>query len=189
MTESIDSLVANVPAFAHLKPDEQKLLAMVLKVETHEPGTVIFDEGERGHSCYFLAEGEVDIEKNVGEDEMRSLTTLRPHSLFGQIALIDSGKRSARAQARTHVLVMRLDRQDFDTLFSSGSHFAFRFQFAIARIAVRQLREANRKLSLLLTVKREPQKTGQRHAVLEEFRDILAMSDAQEDSTDLKWLG
>ena len=185
MSEGFDERLRRVALFENLSPDELKLLAMVLREETYEPGHVVCTEGEPGRCCYFIAEGEIDVTKRLGEDEDRVLATLRRGNLFGQIALIDAGPRSASCRARTRASVFRLDRQDFDTLFSSGSRFAFRFQLAIAQLAAGQLREANRKLNLLLTTSKR-RTPSQRDRLLSEVQDILARSDVS--TADIRWI-
>ncbi|MFT6629881.1 MAG: CRP-like cAMP-binding protein, partial [Flavobacteriales bacterium] len=115
--------------------------------------------------------------KNGGE---RVLTTLREDAIFGQIALVDSGKRTATCRALGDVHLARLQRADFDTLFTSGSTFAFLFQEAIAKVAVGQLRHANSRLQLLMLQAKSSNED------LEEVSDILSMRDAREG---IRWDG
>ena len=186
MSTSLDARLRAMPLFKDLTDKELDLLAMVMKPEGFQEGQIICKEGEPGRCCYFIVDGEVDVVKTLDTGENRVLATLRPHDVFGQISLIDAGPRSATCRARTRAAMFRLDRQDFDTLFSSGSKFAFRFQLGIARIAAHQLREANRRLNLLITPHRKHQ-SKQREEMLSEVREILARSDSQ--SADMiRWL-
>lgn len=187
MSDPIQGYITRLSAFSDLSPKERNTLATVLRVEKHLPGDVICKEGEIGRSCYFVVEGEVDVLKELDGGGSRVLSTLRSDSVFGHIALIDAGPRSATCRARERTTLLRLDRQDFDTLFSSGSRFALRFQYAVAQVASRQLREANRRLSMLIQQHRRPTQT-QRQRMLSEVQDLLAASDSQASDA-IRWIG
>lgn len=180
--------IGRLSAFAGLNEREKQTLATVLREERYMPGNVICKEGDTGSSCYFIVDGEVEVLKHLEGGGDRPLTTLRADAVFGHVALIDAGPRSASCVARARTLVLRLDRQDFDTLFSSGSRFALRFQYAIAQVAARQLREANRRLNLLMT-QHQHQRPGQsaRQKMLDEVRDILAKTDSQASDM-IRWI-
>ena len=186
---SFDPELRKIELLENLEDEELKVLDMVIRQEKYEPDTPICSEGEPGRSCWFVIEGEVDVVKTLTDGTERLLTTLRPSDVFGQVALIDSGARSATCRARTTVRVFRLDRHDFDTLFSSGSRFAFRFQLAIARIAASQLRDANRKLNLLLESNRRAEQHAKHRAqTLQEVRDMLTRSEASVCYESIKWI-
>ena len=186
MTATLDTFLAAQPALSTLRPKERELLAMVMKEERFRPGDLIVREGEPGHSCYFIIAGEVEVLKRIGPTQERVITTLRANGLFGQIALVDAGARAASCRAKTAVHVARLDRQDFDTLFSSGSHFAFQFQLVIARSAAQQLREANERLNLLLSRRATLHQQQARQDAMRDVQDVLALSDADNS---IEWIG
>ena len=186
---SFDPELRKIRLLENLADEELELLGMVIRQESYIPGQPICAEGEPGRSCWFIIEGEVDVVKNLSDGTERLLTTLRGSDVFGQVALIDAGARSATCRAREKVRAFRLDRQDFDMLFSSGSQFAFRFQLAIARIAAAQLRDANRKLNLLLESSRKAEAAADAQAkALQEVRDMLARSDASVTADSIRWI-
>ncbi len=186
---SFDPELRNIDLLSKLSDEELNVLGMVMRQESYPAGKTICSEGEAGRSCWFVIEGEIDVAKSLADGTERLLTTLRSSDVFGQVAVIDSGSRSATCRARTDVRVFRLDRQDFDTLFSSGSGFAFQFQLAIARIAARQLRDANRKLNLLLESSRpEEASRKSRAAAMQEVRDKLARTGASVSAASIRWI-
>ncbi len=166
-----------LPQFSRLNDHELQVLASILHSEVFAGGDIIFREGDLGRSCYFLVKGEVEIVKSLPGGGSRVLATLQRHDVFGQISLIDSGPRSAAARAAGSIMVYRLNREDFDTLFSSGSRFAFQFQLGVARAAASQLREANRRLNLLLETQRSGVPPTRQEQVFEELHDLLSSSD------------
>jgi hypothetical protein len=68
------------------------------------PGEVITREGEPGHEAYIISEGSCQVFKNVGESA-RLLRVLGPGELFGEMAILTEGKRSATVVASTRVKV------------------------------------------------------------------------------------
>lgn len=184
MANPIDRFLRESKTLGTLNDKERDLLAMVMIHERFDAGEVICREGERGHCCYFVMNGEIDVEKRVAGGDTRTIATLRPDTVFGQIALVDAGTRTATCRAKSVVHVARLDRQDFDTLFASGSQFALQFSEVIARVAVQQLRQANRRLEMLLG-RRKPEEPLSTDDALREVQDILAMSDTD---IDVRWI-
>jgi len=61
-------------------------------------GDLIFSEGENGNFAYIVEEGEVEIWTELHGDR-RVLNVLKPGSLFGELALVDSKPRSASVSA------------------------------------------------------------------------------------------
>ena len=62
-------------------------------------GSVIFRQGETGDCAYFIEDGLVDIV--LEGDTPRLLVTRTSGELFGEMAIIDSGRRAASAVAKT----------------------------------------------------------------------------------------
>lgn len=187
-TVTVARYLTGLTAFAGIGEKERQALATILKLETYRPGQVVCREGDIGECCYFVVEGEVDVMKRLDGGGERSLATLREDAVFGHVALIDAGPRSATCRARTQLILLRLDRQDFDTLFSSGSRFALRFQYAVAQVAARQLREADRRLNMLIEQHRtRATNVRKRQDMLEEVREILAKTDSQASDA-IRWI-
>ena len=95
----------------------------VFKNETNfqilEPGTVIFNRGDASDFMYAVLEGEVDILV-----EGRVVATVQPGSLFGEMALIDNGPRSATAKVRTTAKLVPVDKRRFMFMIQQTPFFA-----------------------------------------------------------------
>lgn len=70
--------------------------------------TFIFQEGEASNLMYVILEGEVDI--LLGDKVVASFTR---GDIFGEMALIDTGPRSAGAIAKTDCKLVYIDRDNF----------------------------------------------------------------------------
>lgn len=75
------------------------------------PGTLIFEEGERGHEAYVVEYGRVAVFKTV-KGQSVALGTVLQGGIFGEMALIDDQPRmaSARAEEETACVVIGKDR-------------------------------------------------------------------------------
>src|SRR5579859_247343 len=71
-------------------------------------GQTICTEGEAGDSMFVINAGEVEISING-----RVINQLGPGELFGELALIDQGPRSATAVAKTACKLVTLDEKRF----------------------------------------------------------------------------
>lgn len=65
-----------------------------IPLKRYQPNETIFSEGDDGDRMYVVVEGKVDI---VTGDKV--LETVGLHGIFGEMALIDRGPRSASAKA------------------------------------------------------------------------------------------
>lgn len=105
---SIVSILRQADIFYEMTPTQLELIASI-GVEKHfQRGELIFEEGSEGKELYVIASGEVDIELDpslVGSqptDSVFVVATLKRGQSFGEIALVDEGKRSAGARAAAH---------------------------------------------------------------------------------------
>jgi signal transduction histidine kinase len=80
------------------------------------PNEIIFEESEPGDSLYLIAQGSVKISKKGRAGQQETLAYLMESDFFGEMALVDTGKRSAQAAAVDHVVVGRIDREGWDLL-------------------------------------------------------------------------
>ena len=87
-----------------------------------EPREVIFDEDQPGDSLYLIAQGSVKISKRGRAGQQETLTFLMERDFFGEMALVDSGRRSAQAAAVGHTVLGRIDRQTWDLLLRLAPH-------------------------------------------------------------------
>lgn len=141
-------LLAGVQMFDALGPNQRHAMASVLKICQLSPRDTLFKQGDRAHSCYWILEGNVDVQ--AGGEDRKHLARLRKGELLGEIAMLDGGRRSATCVGGSRGAVLaQLDAADFDTLFESGSQFANRLMEIVGaqlaarfRRAVTQLTEA-----------------------------------------------
>ncbi len=107
MAEMEDKL-ARVPLFSGIKPKELKKLSKRMTERDFNEGDEITREGESGIGFFVIEDGNATV--SVGGDIIR---TLGPGEHFGEVALIDSGPRSATIIAGTDLKCRGMSAWEF----------------------------------------------------------------------------
>jgi voltage-gated potassium channel len=121
------SMVARFPLFAGLNATEIADIMRLLKAQTFNTGDVIIRKGEEGHSMYFIAAGEVEIE--LPNDRVR----LSAGEFFGEIAALKRSKRSATATAVSRTNLLILDAHDLRALMERDARIAEQVRAAVRK--------------------------------------------------------
>jgi CRP-like cAMP-binding protein len=132
--------------FYNLSPQQLDKIEGICTQMVLNKGTVIFEENTFGDEMYIVTKGSVNIQvdpKMLGlETDPRPTTiaTLRKGQIFGEIALVDQGLRSASAQVAqndTHLLALRradllaLCEQDYELGYLIMRNIAAELSFKI----------------------------------------------------------
>lgn len=88
-------------------------------VRTYADGEVIVEEGQHGECMYLILSGEVEVSV-----QGRSIDTIYPGSIFGEMALVDDRPRSATVTAKTDARVVPVDHRRFAQLVKQSPEFA-----------------------------------------------------------------
>lgn len=131
------------PPFRGLPSLVKLALGQKLDVVQVSEVTPIFAEGEPSDGAWFIVEGEISVGRNG-----KTIANLPAGTMFGVVACIDDGARSASCVTTGPATLLRMSERDFDQLFASGHRFAFQMVDLVARQLVQHLRDANRMLPL-----------------------------------------
>ena len=116
--ETIESLISRIALFAPLKRKDRKRLAEILLASQTEypPNTSLFYEGDPGDSLYIIVNGEAEIIKALGTEDQRILRVYGPGEHIGEMTLLDHGRRRGALRTRSHVRMLELSGDYFETL-------------------------------------------------------------------------
>jgi CRP/FNR family cyclic AMP-dependent transcriptional regulator len=106
--------LARVPLFHRLEPHELEHLAEDVEQVNYKAGEVIFHEYDTGDALYVVEEGAVRIWVTDEDVQEVTLTELKPGQLFGEMAVLDRGKRSSSATAMVDTHLHRLSSDNFE---------------------------------------------------------------------------
>jgi CRP-like cAMP-binding protein len=103
------------------------------KVKAFHKSEVIFEEGASGHEMYIIYSGKVALStKGPGREVL--LDTIGPGEFFGEMAVIDSSSRTARAVAEEdNTVLVVLNKAKFNELVTEHPAFALTIMQHLSR--------------------------------------------------------
>jgi CRP/FNR family cyclic AMP-dependent transcriptional regulator len=128
------TMLADVELFAHLNDDDRANLAGAIDLRTLAAGDTLFKVGEPGEALYVVRSGEVELFIKDTAGQRIALAIAGPGEMFGELALLDSGPRTATAIALSDVELLELDRDDLLLLFQRSPAAALRLLAAMGRM-------------------------------------------------------
>jgi CRP/FNR family cyclic AMP-dependent transcriptional regulator len=99
---------------------------------SHLMGEIIFSEGDIGTEMYIVQSGTVELLKAIG-GETRVLATLEKGDFFGEMSVLEDIPRTASAQAKTDVELVRINGATFDAMLKSNTEIAIRMMRKLSR--------------------------------------------------------
>jgi uncharacterized membrane protein len=126
--------LANIKMFELLEDDDRLELAKVID-EAHVPaGEPLFQAGDPGDSLFIVQSGEIElfIKDTVGQKIV--LATPSSGDMFGELAMLDYGPRTATAVALQDSDILVLDRDDLVLLFQKKPEAALHMLAALSSL-------------------------------------------------------
>ncbi len=111
------SFLANITMFELLDDDDRIALASVVDELKVPAGQTLFQAGDPGDSLFIVRDGQVELFIKDTAGQKIVLHTAESGDMFGELAMLDSGARSATALALTDTELLVLDRDDLVLLF------------------------------------------------------------------------
>jgi CRP/FNR family transcriptional regulator, cyclic AMP receptor protein len=119
--------LAAVPLFASLSPTELDELAEWFEPKTAGEGVKLCGEGAAGYAFFVLADGNAVVSSNGTE-----LATLGPGDFFGEVAILDGGRRTATVTTTTPSRLLVLFGTEFRQLQHAHPAIAAQLEAAMA---------------------------------------------------------
>jgi len=142
---AIVQMLSKSPLFGRLDEQERKSVADELRPTAYTAGQVIFSRGDPGREVYLVTEGRVRLSVLTVEGRELSFWHAGPGSVFGEIAALDGGPRTADATAVTVVKALTLGQAALKRMMETKPGVA---EAAIALLCSR-LREADQQLEAI----------------------------------------
>jgi len=111
------SFLANITMFELLDEDDRRALAGVVDEVNVAAGNTLFQAGDPGDSLFIVRLGQIELFIKDTAGQKIVLHTAEAGDMFGELAMLDSGSRTATALALTNVELLVLDRDDLVLLF------------------------------------------------------------------------
>jgi CRP/FNR family cyclic AMP-dependent transcriptional regulator len=117
------NILREVDIFQDLSESQLEQVAQICEERVCQIGDVIFEENTASDELYIIASGIVDIRVDPSilgissQAGPTTITTLRRGQIFGEVALVDQGLRSASARcAANNTRLLIINRDDLTAL-------------------------------------------------------------------------
>jgi signal transduction histidine kinase len=94
-------------------------------------------EGQTEDVFYVLLEGEVEVTKEINQNDVRILKHLKPGDFFGEMGLIHDAPRAATVTTTKYTTVLEIDKEGFEEVL----HLSSVVSLSMVREVSRRLRE------------------------------------------------
>jgi CRP/FNR family cyclic AMP-dependent transcriptional regulator len=137
----VDQLGAT-PLFGVLDAAERRSIALEMREVQFAPGQIVFGRGDPGRDIYFVVEGRVRLSVLTPEGRELSFAHAEAGQVFGEIAVLDGGMRTADATAVSKVVAHSLSKSALTRLIETRTTV----REAVIRFLCNRVREADQQL-------------------------------------------
>lgn len=132
-------LLAATPMFRGVADAQLDSLARQAKLLKLGPRELLFAKGDPGESMYLVVVGRVRVGVVSVEGREVTYALIGPGQLFGEVAVLDGGPRSADATAIEPTELLVIDRRDILAFIRANGDYALR----LIEILCMRMRHAN----------------------------------------------
>ena len=141
--EETVALLARVPVFADLDPEDLQRVAEVAVPRSFEAEDVVFREGDDSDTCYVVRSGHARAVRSHSDGRTITLASFRSGDIFGELAMFDDERRSATVEAVDDLEVVAVLGADMRRLLRRHPDIAAKLLAAVTR----RLRQTNERLT------------------------------------------
>jgi len=127
-------LLDDIELFEHVTEEDRANLAEFIDLRQLAAGETLFKTGEPGEALYIVREGEVELYIKDTAGQKILLAIAGRGEVFGELALLDRGARTATAMALADTELLELDREDLLLLFHKSPAAALRLLAAMSQM-------------------------------------------------------
>ena len=122
------AVLKDVELFEGVTDEELLAIAKICQEQTFKAGDTITAQGEHGDSLFVIHEGLVEVIRGatLTDPSPRAVINLGKGQLFGEMALVDRGPRSATVRALAKKTIVHvIHRDDFEKLCESNHRLGY----------------------------------------------------------------
>jgi SulP family sulfate permease len=132
--------LGSIDIFANIDPALPAFLQELIEIKNFTKGEVIFKGGQAGSELFFVLQGEIDIRLDTTEHHYKRLAKYPPGTIFGEIAFLNPGPRTADAIAVSDCQLAILNRTEFEVLADQKPQAAIALLSGLTQLQSEELR-------------------------------------------------
>ena len=118
MDEPVEAILRRFPLFADLPESDIAQLATMAQPVAIEAGQLLMAEGDDADAFYVVLDGEFEVTKRAGSDEV-PVGTAQAGEMLGEMALLERRQRTASVRALVRGRLIKISLEAFETLVST----------------------------------------------------------------------
>src|SRR5204863_4841340 len=126
-------LLERIPLFDELSADELAPVARVAVARSIPKGARVFHEGDSSDACYIVRSGDLRVTREHPDGRAIALATLGPGDIFGELAMLDGGARSASVETLTDCELLALPAADMRRVIAEHGELAAQLIVGLTR--------------------------------------------------------
>jgi len=135
--------LARMPFFYIFSREDLEILSHIVTVKNFGANRYIVKEGDEQSEMYFILQGKVSVLKKDYQGNEDVLAELVYPHIFGEMALVSGGLRSASIKSITDIIVAEVTCENFESLIESQPKLALKFIRRIADTINSKLQKLN----------------------------------------------
>ena len=140
-------MLQKVDAFHGLDEEELGSIAELCELRVYRAGEVMFTENSKGEEMFIVAKGRVGIELRIkGKSDQVTVHRVGEGQVFGELAIVDGGRRSATAECETDCEIVALGRATLRDIFERAPRIGYVVAMNMATTLAARLRKTNLQL-------------------------------------------
>jgi HD-GYP domain-containing protein (c-di-GMP phosphodiesterase class II) len=146
-------ILREISFFSNMSEYDLRQIAEIIVEKSYRKGAVIVEELTEAERFFIIYKGKIEITKRFEGDEEFVLSVQSDGDFFGEMALLDEGRRSATARALEPTVVLEISRNNFETLLYKAPVLAYRIMKELSSrlretgaLLISHLKQRNRQL-------------------------------------------
>ena len=152
MKDVITDFLTHFSFFEKLDNEGLLIVAENIQLMEMEPDEVLFNEGDKGDTVYFVVGGELEVIKEtvvgreVGIDQV-TIATLSKGRSIGEMSVIDNTPRSATVRSLTKSILIALTLDGFNHICNEHPKVGIEILKGISRLLSMNMRKTSSRLA------------------------------------------
>lgn len=147
MVAAILEIISEMAFFDNFDPQELEIISKHLSLRDIEKDEVVFNEGDKGNYMCFVAEGSLNVVKDIDGKSNVVISMITRGKSLGEMAMVDLSPRSATVIGAKKSTLIVLGRQAFDLVLERYPKIGVKLLSGVARLLSLYLRQASGRLA------------------------------------------
>ncbi len=123
----------NTPLFNNMTNYQRRKAILISELNEFEQGELLVEQNTHGRDMYLILEGQAEVIRR-DDGESRTLATLNPGAVFGEIGYIREAERTADVRAMTPISALRFDYEKMQNDLKFFPNIVAKLNFNISYI-------------------------------------------------------